>query len=68
MQFTIERFFHNFSGEVINLRETGLYACVPVGASYENFVCLIARDVLTAPITVNSDELLKVSYAIQVSV
>jgi hypothetical protein len=68
MQFTIERFFHNFSGVAITLRETGLYACVPTSASYENFVCLIARDVLTAPITVNSDELLKVSYAVQISV
>jgi len=68
MQFTIERLFHNFSGSAITLRETGLYASAPTSASYENFVYLIARDVLTAPITVNNDELLKVSYAVQISV
>lgn len=68
MQFTIERFFHNFSGSAITLKETGLYASAPTSASYENFVYLIARDVLMAPITVNNDELLKVSYAVQISV
>jgi hypothetical protein len=68
MQFTIERLFHNFSGSAITLRETGLYASAPTSASYENFVYLIARDVLTAPITVNNNELLKVSYAVQISV
>jgi hypothetical protein len=68
MQFTIERLFHNFSGSAITLRETGLYASAPTSASYENFVYLIARDVLVAPITVNNDELLKVSYAVQISV
>jgi hypothetical protein len=68
MQFTIERLFHNFSGSSMTLREVGLYACIPTSASYENFVCLIARDVLMAPIIVNSDELLKVSYAVQISV
>lgn len=68
MQFTIERLFHNFSGSAITLRETGLYASVPTNAAYENIVCLIARDVLATPITVNNDELLEVSYAVQISV
>ncbi len=68
MQLTIERLFHNFSGSAITLRETGIYASVPTNAAYENIVCLIARDVLTIPITVSNDELLKVSYAVQISV
>jgi len=68
MQFIVERLFQNLSGLAVTAREVGLYAQAPTDAYYENFVYLVARDVLVAPITVNSDELLKVSYAVQISV
>jgi hypothetical protein len=64
--FDVIRIFENVSGSSITINETALYAAVQ--DSYALNVNMMARHVLTTPVTVAHGEILKVTYTISITV
>jgi len=67
-QFSLEAFFSNYCGSPVSVREAGIYASGATSDEYRAFVFLIARDILSPAITVNSGEVLRVRYVVQITV
>ena len=70
-QFTIYKVFENISGSSIIINEIGLTgSCYGAGSPYyvSERDALIARNILTSPVTVANNEILKVAYTIKVVV
>jgi hypothetical protein len=65
--FRVIRTFTNNSGASITVREIGLFVRLGMGGSPYNFNCMLARDVLTSPITVPNGSTLTVRYIISQS-
>jgi len=68
MEFTIEALFSNYCGTGVTVKEIGIYATGSTDTNFEAFSFLVARDVLTSPITVAANEILRVRYIVQITV
>jgi hypothetical protein len=62
--FRVIRTFTNSSGGSITVREIGLFVRLGMGPSPNYFSCMLARDVLTSPITIPNGSTLTVRYII----
>lgn len=66
-EFTIRRYFTNYSGGGITVQEVGIYTPGTDYDSYSAWAFCIARD-LTGAVAVANTELLRVSYVVQITV
>ena len=66
-QFTIRRYLTNSSGGNVTVQEVGIYSPGGDGTLDSSFVFAIARDI-TGAVVVADTELLRVTYAIQITV
>jgi hypothetical protein len=62
--FRVVRTFTNYSGASITVREIGLFVRLGLVVSPYYFSCMLARDVLSAPVTVPNGSTLTVRYII----
>jgi hypothetical protein len=62
--FRVIRTFTNYGGASITVKEIGLFVRLGMTASPGYFSCMLARDVLTSPITVPDGSTLTVRYII----
>lgn len=68
-EFKIRRYFTNLLGGDIAVQEVGIYSPAILVVSGDNFIFMIARDVIAAGgITVSNGEILEATYTVQITV